>query len=673
MVAKFPQPIGDGYVSQHRLVRDRASSMDYLSDRLIASFFEAREHEGYYRSLKHVNTRRDFNETIIPVLIDFIGEALSNPNTQALDAVIGAAADARRVIRPTQDFTPEARRLHPEGFKLLQIDGELTLERLKSLYRRAARKHHPDAGGSHEAMIFVNEAYNLFHELLCQPQVEILSSGRDATPSSLFDVPIETAGDFAFSIGRLLLEIKLDEWSLDDAHYWATTLAFDDWMASSYARNPRVRSDLLFPCSTLAGRLWGAGMKEKAMEIYKIAEEAQRIAVEHGTYHGGGLFEADGYIKEGQKLRVVLTHRRQADNALRVGLIDHKRHRKTIERLDGKAGLTEGHSEVLSRYVAEFGFLQDLPTDRVAKGKVVRAKLVPEPGYFDDRLDQLSDDQQAEYLQAFGTIPEIGVVRKYTNVRLASLLRMMITHGAGADFRAIERECRSLANIQTRQAGEACEQVAEIARHLGDLRLDERREKCAILRELDERACDVGSMSITLDLSSGRVSGPATDSTFRVRPDPRYAEIVFLPLGRLRLAKETGSTRTKVEEAEERAIWNRDITLINSLRDGEAYKAAWEALDRAKDDPETVVRLASAYTEKLLDRARTMVHTEHLNVGFWIDRITIALTRLKRWEDVAGWLERFFSLPERLQTGSSPSEQDSMRKRLGRCYKMLER
>jgi hypothetical protein len=41
--------------------------MDYLEDRLLASYFEAREHESYYNSLKHVDTRRDFHETIIPV------------------------------------------------------------------------------------------------------------------------------------------------------------------------------------------------------------------------------------------------------------------------------------------------------------------------------------------------------------------------------------------------------------------------------------------------------------------------------------------------------------------------------------------------------------------------------------------------------------------------------
>ena len=158
--------------------------MDYLADRLLASYFEAREHESYYNSLKHVDTRRDFHETIIPVLIDFIGEALSNLKTSTLDAVIEAAATARKVIQPTHDIVAEARRLHSVGFNLLRIGADLTLDSLKSHYRQAARRYHPDAGGSHEEMIQVNEAYNLFHELLCQSRFSMDStgSGEPSTP-----------------------------------------------------------------------------------------------------------------------------------------------------------------------------------------------------------------------------------------------------------------------------------------------------------------------------------------------------------------------------------------------------------------------------------------------------------------------------------------------------------
>lgn len=651
-------------MSHIRLVRDRVSSLDYLSDRLIAAYFEAKEQESYYRSLRNAKTRRDFHEVITPVLIDFIGESFSRSNTQSLDAVIGAVASARRVIRPTQDMMSEARRLHPRGFALLQIDDELTLDRLKKFYRTAALRYHPDAGGSHDDMIIINEAYNLFHELLCQQPEQETANGENSLQISIFDVPIETTSDYRYLIGKLLLEIKLDEWSLDDAHYWATTLATDEWRASSYARHPRVRSDLLIPCSTLAVRLWTAGLKDQAQDVYKFAESTLRVPDQHGRYHEGGLFEADRYIKQGQKLRVVLNHHRQADNALRLGIIDGIRHRQTIERLAGKADLEDRQREMLGRYVVEFGFLCDLPTDRVAKGKVIRARLVPEPGYSDDRLDRLSDDQQAEYLRAFGGNPDIVLVRKYRDVRLGSLLRTMIVHEAQADFRAIEHECLNLASFQAHHAGGwACEQVAKVARHLGDLVIEERREKCEILRELNDAALKC------LNIHNIQI----VDSTFIIQITCKYMKLIFMPIDRLKLAKATGSTMTKEEEAEEREVWNRDINLIHSHYQREDFKAAWDALDRAKDDPERVLLLVIPYVETLLSHGVTVVHTEYLHVGFWIDTITIALTRLKRWEEAERWLRRFFALPERYRMGNSPSEQDSMRKRLERCRKMLGR
>ena len=36
-------------------------------------------------------------------------------------------------------------------------DSDGTLEKIQSAYRKLAKKHHPDRGGSHEAMVALNE------------------------------------------------------------------------------------------------------------------------------------------------------------------------------------------------------------------------------------------------------------------------------------------------------------------------------------------------------------------------------------------------------------------------------------------------------------------------------------------------------------------------------------
>ena len=185
-------------------------------------------------------------------------------------------------------------------------------------------------------------------------------------------------------------------------------------------------------------------------------------------------------------------------------------------------------------------------------------------------MERLSDDQQAEYLRAFGPGTDLGLVKKYAHVRLTSLLRSMILHVDQVDFGLVERECRGLARIQARSAGDYCSQVADVARFLGELDPEERQCRCEILRELDGKSRDGCVVSLTLDLSSGSIESNNSDSTFMARPHPDYLDAVQLPLDRLRLAQRTGSAKTKQEEAKERAVWNREMTLVNKLHESES-------------------------------------------------------------------------------------------------------
>jgi hypothetical protein len=651
------------------MVRVGASSENYLENRLLSAYFDAREHEAYFRSLKLAETRRDSHETIIPVLMNFVGEVLSAPTTVALDAILAASPSTSAPDEETGDPTEEARRLHPSGFELLGIGDRLDFETLKSSYRRAALRSHPDKGGSHQQMVLVNEAYSLFHELLCQRQLASGGgNGMDGTFGIGFDVPIRTAKDYLYVIGLLLLDIKVDEWGLDDAHYWATTLASDEWACSAYAQHPRTQANLLFPCSTLAGRLWAAGLRDQAQEVYQIAEGSLRVAEANDLFLGGGLSEATFYMKEGRKLRFVLNHRRQADNALRLGLIDGKRYKQTIERLGGKKEQSDGHAEALRAFIAEGGFLPDLPTDRVTTGKTVRSKLVPEPGYFVERIEYLTDDQQAEYLRAFSASTDLSLVTKYAHIRIASLLRSMILHDVQSDLAAIERECRKLTVTLPQSLRFYFGEVAQLAQFLAGLDPSDRLARCDILRELDNRATD--GVTISYNLASGEAE--QSDSTFRVRLNPDYLATVRLPLERLRLALQTGSTKTKEEQTKERETWNRDIGVINSPRVQESQRAVFEASTK-KDNLEPYIQTVKFHCELLLELGRSMVHVEQLQVGYYLDRLTIALTRLKRWDEARRWLDLYFAVPERYRGRSSRGEVEAMTKRLERCVREISR
>jgi len=548
-------------MTQSKLVGVNASAVDYLADELIASYFEAREHESYYRSLKLVDPRRDFHEVIIPILMNFIGEVISNPNTDVLDEVIEAAAEARLVVKPTDQIVAEAKRLHAVGFSLLEITNELSIDTLKSLYRRAARKYHPDAGGSDELMKKVNEAYNLFHELLCQSRFAVTEVPiADQTAGDL-SAPIRTARDYIYVLGLLLLDIKLDDWALDDAQYWLSALCSPEWMSSKYAQHERTRWNMFYQCDRLAGLQWAAGRQDDSRQAHGYAEEILRASGGAGDWSRARSSSTEKYMEQGEKLRLVLNHRRQADNALRLGLIDEKRYAKTMERLRGKDARTERRQEVFERYRREVGFFEELPTDATARGKKKRATLVPEPAYFQDRLDTLTDDQQAEYLEAFGEGACLQLARKYALVRLTSLLRSMVVHPGVIDLVRAERECRLLASIRDDSKDDIYAQVADLAQYLSGLAPDDRRERLEILRRLDEMSADGVVITTTVNLGSGTATTTGTGSSLRVRCHSQYFGAVRAPIERLRLASRTGSLKTQEEETRDREAWNRDISL----------------------------------------------------------------------------------------------------------------
>jgi hypothetical protein len=440
-----------------------------------------------------------------------------------------------------------------------------------------------------------------------------------------------------------------------------------------FIRSPHVRSKVFFECDSLAGLLWAAGRKDEAEQDRKLAEHVGRSLDREGSLHGQRYCSIEKYIEQGEKLRLVLNHRRQADNALRLGLIDEKRYKKTMERLGGKKEEKEGRDQAFQRHLSDVGFLKDLPTDRVALGKENKVALVPEPGWFDERLESLSDDQQAEYLRAFGRDTNLGLVAKYGQVRLTSLLRSLILEPDHVTLSAIERECRALSLINGRGRDDIYSQVADVVKFLDRMDRNERQERLDILRQLDERAKDGNVTTITLNLASGSTTTSHADSAFLARPNTEYLQRVQAPIARLRLALKTGSIKTEQEKTREREVWKRDMDLIRSPAVEQSESRLFQADEIEKNDPDEYLRMIAAHCEMLLEIGQRMEHVEQLQFGSWTDRLTVTLVRLERWEEAERRLDAFFALPDRYRGRSSPSNLESLSKRLQRCRKMLAR
>ena len=111
---------------------------------------------------KRAEARRDFHERLLSVLERLIELTSSENGATAVDHVM---AESQR-IEATANAQPSSTSLQivharcAEGVQLLGLTEPITFESLKIAYRRAAKTNHPDAGGSHQAMVAVNEAFS---------------------------------------------------------------------------------------------------------------------------------------------------------------------------------------------------------------------------------------------------------------------------------------------------------------------------------------------------------------------------------------------------------------------------------------------------------------------------------------------------------------------------------
>jgi hypothetical protein len=428
-----------------RLSQD-ADPTDYLGTPAVAAYFDAREHEAYYRALKRVGLRRDFHERLIPVLERFIEFTDFPPGATVVDRIIAGSLRVQEAARAPTGGSPLdlARARYPEGIRLLNIIQPLTFDSLKAAYRNAVRRNHPDAGGSHEAMVAVNEVFHFTHALLCEREIQdgIVESQRISAP----DIPeVRNCLDYRYSCGELLFLVTLDDWNVDGALLWLERITSGPWRQSSYAQHSWRRIALTEPAGKLAIRLSLAGLREPAAQALAVAREGLQGAQDHQLSYERFVPDLEDILAGRRRIQVVINHKRQATNALRLGIIDPKRHQKIVERLTSSDAIDDLCEEHLRQFEAEGGFLNNLPTDHIAHGRISPRQLVPEPGYFVNRIEQLTNEQQAEYLIAFSNRGTLSLVQKYTFVRLVSLLESVLLYPGQVDDAAAEREARELA------------------------------------------------------------------------------------------------------------------------------------------------------------------------------------------------------------------------------------
>jgi hypothetical protein len=408
----------------------------------------------------------------------------------------------------------------------------------------------------------------------------------------------------------------LDEWNLDAALGWLERINSPLWKQSPYASHPWRLIALTEPACKLTTRLSVTQLKDEAVRALAVARMGRDAT---DLNYGPMVRLAEEALAGKRQTQVSIKHRRQADNALRLGVIDDKHYKDIVKRLDASAMADEMEQERLRQLLAGGRFFQDLPTDRIAKGKILPSQLVPEPGYYVSRIAQLTDAQQAEYVTAFGSQSTLPLVRKYTFVRLGSLLESVLFHPGEVNDAALEKEAETLASLHNGSAAYYGAKVAGAIAILRQQSLAERQTRARLLKDVEQGVGGAIEGAIEIKVGLGGASPLGIPLT------PPYFDLILSGIGDLLTLQRTGRLPESEEGRRDREAWNRDIGVLRKPEVEAADQAAFAAMRIAKANPEAAAQQFASHCEFLLTLGKSMVHVQELQLGYWIDRLTGAL------------------------------------------------
>lgn len=617
-----------------------ASDWDLFSREVLTKYFAAREHEVYFHSLKNMVDRRDFYARLIEAVTEILAfwdDALS---LELLNCVIFRRRKMIENVSPGLAILDYLRKTNPQGVELLALTLPVTFGSLRNAYRDAAKKYHPDVGGANEAMKLVNLAYAEFHDVLSQwKEAPATRKAMEATADPIIGYmrfEVRSAADYLISLGVLLVSIHTDSWAVDRANAQVQLLREHGLLSSGLGQQAEFNGYFSHLIGKLSERLRIAGFARSARSVRGV--------------------------KDSTREKIIIMHCCQAENLYRLKVIDEKRYREAKARFEKRRSGDESVNLDLARFRERGGFAL-LPYDVPFRGTPRKSGLVPIPKYFFYRIDHLSDDQRAEYFCAFGPAGPCNDVRQYLYTRMSSYMCSLIHAFSAEEAGVIERECEFLRKLFP-QCTVNLDAVLGASRHLRQLDSTTRKKKLSLLQKLDttERP-QPGVIAISL---SGEGGG---DTHVRITPSQEYSSVVMASVERLEMALRTGSIRTTEERVKENDEWSQDIQLIRQLNSNDITARARDTLWNHRDESQTVIEAVKAHIEQLLDAGSKIApqNLGQLQLGYWIDGMSAALVRLKRWDEALHWLELFFGLDSRYQDRLAASEREKMLRRLTRC------
>jgi len=477
----------------------------------LAAYYGFVEAAAYVASLKSANAKRDFHGELIrraQALLEFAN------NDLAVDSIDGETRSINAKLAPGSALGAHvsafarAKQLEPNGCALLNVHEPLDIPTLKAAYRSAAKRYHPDVGGDTTIMQRINQIYGLFFAALQQDIVSATTTPEAGATAWASAVQIMDEAR------QTVFVTAIDDLSADTAFGLLPSLQLDTGFSSG-----RVFEGIL----RLAALLSAIGRTEDAQVALARGEAEFARFTARGLNYAAAFARAAKAVAQPKTVRLVINHQRQADNALRLGVIDRARYDQTIQRLERAAAAATAQQANLVAALAAIDFprLPIDPTDPC----VPTTGLVPDPPYY-SRLENLEPQQVQEYQQAY--FAHNGrLAGKYIFVRLTALLKSVIM---GYDLGTALHEAKTIQAAAPRDSSLIAytSELCDLFDFFSQETPRELEERFRILLRIDRTAIGT-SIPVASTTMTVRISVPKPISL-----SPAYLQFAREPLEQLR-------------------------------------------------------------------------------------------------------------------------------------------
>jgi hypothetical protein len=154
------------YLMKTKKAYPSEKTFNYLEHPVALAYLDVREQDINYSYIVHKENKRLYEDEFIQTCNDFFEVASIPENIKFLDNKFFRQFDDGMIEGINKLDVESLREYDEDGYDILEIKEPITFEGLRKSYRKAAMEYHPDHGGSHDKMVAINSAFELFHHII---------------------------------------------------------------------------------------------------------------------------------------------------------------------------------------------------------------------------------------------------------------------------------------------------------------------------------------------------------------------------------------------------------------------------------------------------------------------------------------------------------------------------